>query len=116
MSWHLSENPIVKNSITVLFFSLFTVLCRAFGITCLFYKITSLPCPTCFMTRALFSLAKGDLKAYADYNIMALPVALVFLSELFIGLFGKYQKVINISSVIVLAVNLIYYAVRLLFT
>lgn len=116
MSWRLSESPIVKNSFTLLFFSLFTVLCRAFGITCLFYKITSLPCPTCFMTRALFALATGDLKAYADYNIMALPVALVFLSELFIGLFGKYQKVIHISSVIVLAVNLIYYAVRLLFT
>ena len=97
----------------ILVFILLYIVCRFFNITCLFYKITSIPCPACNMARALLALARGNIKAYLDYNAMALPVATVFLGELFRDLFGKYKSIFCIYSVIILTINLVYYAKRL---
>ena len=113
MLWQLFKKEFKNEIIVLLLFVILLIICRIFDITCLFYKITNIPCPTCCMTRALLSLIKGDLRAYANYNIMAFPVFLVFIGELFNGLFGRYKAVLHICCVFVLAINLIYYLDRI---
>jgi hypothetical protein len=114
MLWRSFKSFYFYNEFIILIsvFALISV-CKLLGISCLFYVLTGIPCPTCNMTRALISLASFNIKAYIDYNIMALPVSLVFLCELFIDLFRKHKKALHISSVIILATNIAYYVYRL---
>ena len=91
------------------------IICRVFKITCLFYAITKIQCPTCYMGRALIALLMGDIQQYFMYNIMAVPVAFVFIFELFSGLCGKYKNMIHIFAVIVLSINMLYYLARMNF-
>ena len=65
------------------------------------------------MARALLALAKGDIKAYASHNIMALPVGLTFLGELFCQFFGKYKTLLHFCCGIILVINFIYYVSRI---
>lgn len=114
MSWRSFKKAYFINRIAILaLFILLVLACRSLHITCLFYELTSIPCPTCYMTRALFALAKGDIYTYMDYNIMALPVATVFLGELFKDLLGRYKHIFSIYAVMVLVLNFIYYLWRL---
>lgn len=48
-------------------------------------------CPTCGMTRAMFSLFKGDFASYMSFNPMALPFLLVLL----FGLHGRFFPINN---------------------
>lgn len=51
------------------------------GIPCLFYKLTGYKCPGCGVTRALFSLIKGDIKQAIHYNkilIFMLPFIVIY--------------------------------------
>lgn len=103
-----------KNEIKVLLlFIAFVFVCKYFKVNCIVYSITSFPCPTCGMTRALESLFFGDFNAYMNYNVMALPVLTVFLCQLFYKYFGKFKIVLHIFTVVVLIVNLIYYIARI---
>ena len=99
--------------LVLLLFAGIYVVCRFFGITCLIYEITTIPCPACNMSRALLSLGRGDLAQYVAYNFMALPVAIVFVCELFNNNFGKYKTVLHICSATVLIINMIYYLLRI---
>ena len=65
------------------------------------------------MGRAIVSFLMGDFKQYIEYNIMAIPVALVFLCELFNVHFGKYRMILHICSSIILVINMIYYLIRI---
>lgn len=65
------------------------------------------------MGRALTALAHGDFSLYTAYNIMAFPVAVVLVCELFGRQFGKFRPVLHIGSVCILSVNLVYYILRL---
>ena len=48
-------------------------------------------CPTCGMTRAMFSLFKGDFASYMSFNPMALPFLLILL----FGLHGRFFPINN---------------------
>ena len=98
----------------LLLFTCFYIICRILNITCLFYAFTKTPCPTCYMGRALVFLLKGNFKGYITYNVMALPVLVVFVTELFNKYFAKYKKVIRIHSVTVLVFNMSYYLFRMI--
>ena len=102
-----------KYEISILFlFILSIVICRTLGITCLFFKITNFYCPTCNMTRALFSLLCGNLTAYIKYNAMALPVFMAFVGEIFNRAFGRYKRMVHIGAVVILIANLLYYSLK----
>lgn len=90
------------------------VLFRYLGITCVFFTVTGIPCPTCYMGRALVALVKGNLKLYAAYNIMALPCALVLVCELFHRYWGKYRVLLRAFCGVVLSANTVYYISRIL--
>ena len=64
------------------------------------------------MTRALCALMSADFRAYAHYNIMALPVALAFNMELFNWIWDKHKIMIHCVTAIVLFLNLLYYLYR----
>lgn len=99
--------------ITLILFAVFIGMGNIFSIPCLFRTVTGIPCPTCNMTRALLALLRGDIHSYLENNAMALPVALVFVGELFNGIWGRNKKYLHIITVIVLLINIIYYANRI---
>ena len=114
MLWLSSKKSKLINSAGILL--LFTFIAVVFGffkVGCIFYRITSIPCPTCFMTRALIALTKLDFYGYARYNIMALPVAVVVAGQILDIFSLKIKKLFNTYSAAVLIVNTIYYLVRL---
>ena len=115
MLWRLFKKRLPYEIVVLIFFIICYIICRTFNITCLFYAFTKIPCPTCYMGRALIALLKGDINRYITYNIMALPVTFVFLVELFNTYFGKYKSIVHIGSLIVLAINIIYYLIRMIF-
>jgi len=46
---------------------------------CPIYNIFSIPCPTCGLTRAYFALLEGDIITSLNYNILAIPIATIFI-------------------------------------
>lgn len=113
MLWHLFKR-ILNSEIFILI--VLVGLCaftQLIGVTCIIYQLIKVPCPTCGMTRALCNLFVGNLNGYANYNIMALPVALVMVSELFYKRFGRYQKLLHWITFCILVINLVYYIFRL---
>lgn len=80
-----------------------------FDIGCPIYKLTGWPCPACGTTRALFSLLKPNFKEYLKYNAMALPLLSVFL--IIITDLIKRKRFV-IYSLIVAAINTVYYIIR----
>lgn len=115
MLWRLFKHILSYESVVIILFITAYIICRAFNITCIIYAITGIRCPACYMGRALISFAKGDFGLYAEYNIMAIPVAVVFLYELFCKRLGISKRILHICSAFVLVINLIYYLFRLLF-
>lgn len=113
MSWRLFKRRLKPQMIVLILFVVSYIIQRYFNITCIIYKVTGIPCPTCYMGRALISLLKGDIDGYIGYNIMALPVAAAFAGELFIDAFSKYRKAVHIYSISVLCINMVFYLHRL---
>ena len=72
-------------------------------------------CPTCGMTRAMFSLFKGDIASYMSFNPMALP----FLLLLLFGVHGRFfpisKKARNIIIVTGALCVLFVYIFRIFF-
>jgi len=78
------------------------------GIGCPIKYVTSIPCPTCGVTRALFSLVRGDIKGYLYYHPGAIPLLVAAWLGIHRVLFTK-KKSIDICIVIIVLVNFIYY-------
>lgn len=112
MLWHAFKKH--KQEILILALLLCGIaIWKICGVTCLWYRFTGFPCPTCKMTRALLALARGDVTAYLSYNAMALPVAAVVVFEIFHSAFGRYEKVLHLVSAAILLLNFAYYIIRL---
>ena len=66
-------------------------------------------CPTCGMTRAMFSLFRGDFASYIHFNPIALPFLLILLFGLHSRLFPISKTVKNAIIIIgVLCVVFVY--------
>lgn len=64
-------------------------------------------CPTCGMSRAMFSLLRGDFPSYMSFNPMALPFLLILLFGLHGRLFPINNKIKN-SIVIIGTVCVVF--------
>lgn len=75
---------------------------------CPIYWITGVPCPGCGMTRALVSLLRGDIQGafFMHPLIFVMPVFLLLF------IFGS-KKVRSRASVVMIAVFLTVYAIRM---
>lgn len=101
-----------KNANTVFFISLFGLifsLILFFDLPCLFRFVTSIPCPTCGITRAVISLLSGDLKSSLAYNPMALPVIIGLTGFL---LFRTRKS--QLMLLVILSCNIMVYFYRLI--
>ena len=74
---------------------------------CPIKNILSVQCPTCGMTRAVFSLLSMNLTGYCYYNFMAVPTVL----SIFIIKFCSKKVYVKFAYVLLL-INLIYYFFR----
>lgn len=111
MLWHLFKNN--KNEFFALFlFVLLLIICKFIKIDCIIYKVTGIHCPTCNMTRAILALTKGDINTYVELNVMAAPVLVSYLGELFIKVTSRYKKTFDIYAISILIINFVYYANR----
>lgn len=115
MLWRSFKKLFTYEIILLFTFIAIYIICRLFNITCLIYVFTKIPCPTCYMGRALYSALKGDFYEYIRLNIMAIPVFLVFIAELYGIYFDKYRNIIHGCSVPILIINIVYYFIRLAF-
>lgn len=113
MLWHLYKKELMESIAILIVFIIVYVILRAFGITCIVYKIFHMPCPTCYMTRALCALMKADFKLYTRYNVMAFPVAVVFIGELFNWAYSKHKIIFHCFTAVILVLNLLYYIFRI---
>lgn len=87
------------------------------GIPCLFYKITNYKCPGCGITRALFSLIRGNIKEAIYYNkilILMVPFIVIYFgykSYLYIINIRsnkKIERILNIWAYILLIIAILY--------
>ena len=113
MLWRNFKRLLKPQTTTLVLFAVLYGILRYFDVTCIIYKITKIPCPTCYMGRALISLLKFDIDAYIGYNIMAIPMALAFVGELYIDLFVKHKKIVHFYCITVLIINMIFYLMRI---
>ena len=81
---------------------------------CPFLIFGGIPCPTCGVTRAILALIQLDFKSYFEYNAMAfflvIAVALAACRKHIV----KGKRIIDGYIYIVLAINAIYYVIRLI--
>ena len=80
-------------------------------IKCPFKYFFHFNCPTCGMTRAMFSLFKGDIASYISYNPMALP----FLSALLLGFHIRVLQIKKrVSETVIITAGVLTLAVYFL--
>lgn len=88
------------------------VLGWKFQITCPILMLLGVPCPCCGATRAMLSLLRGDLVAYAKFNVMALPLCfsvVIAVAQARV----RHRRFALVLLIVMLAVNLLYYFWRL---
>ena len=72
-------------------------------------------CPTCGMTRAMFSLFRGDFASYMSFNPLALPFLILLLFALHGKLFPINKRVRD-GIIIVVAICVVFiYFLRIFF-
>lgn len=111
-----TSNVIKKHVyIILLFISIWTAY-LGLNITCPIYQVTNIPCPTCGVTRALFSLLKLDIENYFYFHALALPLAIAVLLVFHIRFINNraLRHIVWITIFIILLLNTIYYFYRLL--
>lgn len=92
-------------------------------LTCPFHAITGTPCPTCGITRGLFSLLHGDPRAAFFFNPLGLIILLVIAIYLVYAvvvvvvklprlrcnpLTAKQKATLRVSVILLVAMNWIY--------
>lgn len=88
----------------LLYFTLVYIIFHTFGITCVFLKISGLPCPGCGMTRAILSLVKLDIVSAAKYNITVFFMPYIF-AYVFFDFKSKIHNCIMIGIAFVAMLN-----------
>jgi hypothetical protein len=81
---------------------------------CPFYHLFGIPCPGCFLTRALFLLVRGDFALAWQYN--ALIYVLPFLAIVWVILYFKNYKKLALKIIyLAIVIMTIYWLYRILF-
>ena len=100
----------------ILIFSTIIVIVLAYnllGISCLLRYIFHIPCPTCGMTRSMFSLLRLDFRGYIFYNPMTIPLLAVVFLYFHQGKNARFKKPIEIIMVVIAVIVFLVYLYRL---
>ena len=92
---------------------LFIFIMKVFDLQCPMKSLLGIPCPTCGVTRAFFALLNGDIEGYFFYHPLAVPLICSVLLMLHIKLFQRKRGIYSFTM-LVLAINLALYIVRLI--
>lgn len=91
------------------------------GIPCIFYKITGYKCPGCGITRAIFSLLKGNIKNAIYYNkllFIAGPFIIIYIIyKFYIYIYDKKESkkakiIIKYTTYFLLLISILYSILR----
>ena len=104
----MKRNTIKKHFLVIVAGTLYFLMCRLLGVTCLIKAIIGINCPACGMTRAILFLLHGDFDMYFKYNPFALPCALSVFVLIHKQVF-HIKKVCVILAFSVLLINFVYY-------
>ncbi len=63
-----------------------------FDVNCVFKTITGIPCPGCGLTRGFRMLFKGHLLSAEKYNIVPIPIFLLFVCCLVLMIIDFFKK------------------------
>ncbi len=88
-------------------FILAVLLLYVFEIPCIFKTLFSVPCPACGMTRACFSVLKGDFAAAFEYHSLWLLLPIVVALYWFDGKIFKREFINYILAISVAAIFII---------
>lgn len=66
-------NNRIKNICILTILTLFLLMIKLIPVTCLFWKVTGIYCPTCGMTRAFYSILNFHFIEAFRYNILSIP-------------------------------------------
>ncbi len=92
---------------------LFVMVTEWTGLGCPLRRLLGFPCPTCGVTRAMFSLVRLDFAAYFAYQPMALPLCAAVLLMLNLDLW-RHKRIVTAVAVAVAVANMGLYLWRLL--
>lgn len=100
---------------------IFVVICLLYKYNkkiCLVYNIFKIPCPGCGLTRAIFTLANGDIKESIKYNIIAIPLIIFYILYNLIYILdiiqnknrldkwiNKYKKILIFMTIIITIIS-----------
>ncbi len=102
-----------RNLFLFLCFIAYITFTNVLGFSCPLKILFDTPCPTCGVTRALYSLLRLDLEMYFKYNVMAIPLLISVCLFLNINFFRR-KKFVYIFGYTVLIINMVYYIVRII--
>ena len=103
---------LVQNLWLFLSLACYVVIADSLGLTCALKFLFHIPCPTCGVTRALCSFAKGNWNGYVKYNVMAIPLLSAVWLLLNIEFFNR-KRIICFFAYTVLVINIFYYVGRI---
>lgn len=110
------KNPLKvlkRSALFAVFAFIYVMIIKMVNITCPILAVTGIPCPTCGVTRALFSLLRGDFEGYFKYHPLAVP--LVFSVLLLINAdYFKHRKTVTAISLSIVVLNFPIYLCKLI--
>ena len=86
----------------------YSLVMTVLGIHCPILYVVGIKCPSCGVSRAILSLFRLDFQAYAEYNVMALP--LILAAWILINAeFFKHKRALSVLAFSVLILNFTLY-------
>ena len=76
-----------KNIFILIILILFLLMIKLIPVTCLFWQVTGIYCPSCGMTRAFNSVMSFNLIEAFQYNILSIPLFLFIIITIIILLY-----------------------------
>jgi len=85
--------------------AIFNALC---GVSCPFFAVFGLPCPTCGVSRAILALCHFDVQSYLFFHPLALPLLVSVWLMLHMRLF-KRKRPLLVFCLSTVGVNTVFY-------